>query len=143
MISDEGDANAKTYTLTANSVTGPGPAVITYGATGGDLAGGITIWSGFGDDIATVSSVQVAADGRNEITTLNTGLGNDTVHVHLTSSLGFFVLDTQGAYESTISLPQSYFAGDYNTPADRSRSCSRTTASRGRLTSDEYTLIPR
>jgi Ca2+-binding RTX toxin-like protein len=139
MISDEGDASAKTFTLAAGSVTGLAPAPITYRATGGDLAGGITIWSGFGDDIATVLSVQVADDGRNEITTLNTGLGNDTVHVKLTSSLGFFVLDTQGAYESTVALPNDYFGGDYDTPAADTIAVFLNGTP---LSGEQYTVIP-
>ena len=35
MISDEGNKNARTYTLNANGVTGLAPASITYGASAG------------------------------------------------------------------------------------------------------------
>ena len=75
-----------------------------------------------------------------ELTTLNTGLGNDVVTVSLNALQGgFFVLDTQGAYENTLALPQTYFAGSYDTPtADVV-----TVALNGNLLApSQYTVIP-
>src|SRR5581483_10522845 len=143
LISDEGDAAARTFTLSDGVVSGLAPATINYTASHGDFSGGITVWSGFGDDTATVKSVQTAADGQNQITTLNTGLGDDTVHVQLTAaSNDSFVLDTQGAYESTVALPQSYFAGDYNTAADQITVTLTDSTGTRTLEPYEYTLIP-
>ena len=66
--------------------------------TTGDLDDGITIWSGFAADLITVRGScepPVAA----LVTTLNTGLGDDTVTVELEEGVdGFFVLNTQGPH---------------------------------------------
>ena len=63
---------------------------------------------------------RTTATGVNEVTTLNTGLGNDSVTVNLDGSTGgFFVLDTQGADQNVLHLATGLFTGDYNTPADQ------------------------
>jgi Ca2+-binding RTX toxin-like protein len=138
MVSDEGANAGSIVDLEAGGVTGLSPAPITFGATGGDLGGGITFWTGFGADSVTVNGVH-ATPGVTEITTLNTGLGDDHVTANLDASKGgFFVADLQGAYESYETLTQPVFYGDYNTPADVV-----TASLDGQLLSpDEYTLIP-
>jgi Ca2+-binding RTX toxin-like protein len=83
-------------------VVGLAPAPITFGATpvSGNFAGGVTLWSGFGDDTITIDGTH-RRDGLRTITTLNTGLGNDSVAVALTEGEDdFFVLNTQGAYHN-------------------------------------------
>src|SRR5439155_9782241 len=58
-------------------VLGLGPAALSYrAAPGGDFAGGVSIWTGFGDDTITVDGVQ-SRPGVHTVTSLNTGLGND------------------------------------------------------------------
>ncbi len=138
MISDEGDATGRTVDLESGSVAGLTPTPITWKATGGDLGDGVTIWTGFGADNVTVNGVH-STPGVNEITTLNTGLGNDKVTANLNATNGaFFVTDLQGAYESYLTLSQPVFYGDYDTPADVI-----TASLNGQLLSpDEYTLIP-
>ena len=87
-------------------------------AATGNFAGGITIWTGSGDDHVVVNATHNRA-GVNEVTTLNTGLGNDTVTVTLTDGTdGEFVLDTQGPDENVLHLSNPVQTGDYNTPAD-------------------------
>ena len=68
----------------------------------GNFAGGITIWTGSGDDHITVNATHFRA-GVNEVTTLNTGLGNDNVTVNLSDGVdGSFVLDAQGPDENLL-----------------------------------------
>ena len=138
MVSDEGAKTGSTVDLEAGGVTGLSPAPISFGATGGDLGGGITFWTGFGADNVTVNGVH-STPGVTEITTLNTGLGDDNVTANLDAAKGgFFVTDLQGAYESYQTLTQPVFYGDYNTRADVV-----TASLDGQpLSADEYTLIP-
>src|SRR5439155_9221223 len=125
MISDEasgvGDANALITKANGKiSMDGFAPAEITYrAAETGDFGGGVTIWTGSGADKITVNGTHSRA-GVNEITTLNTGLGNDVVTVNLQQGQdGAFVLNTQGPYDNLLHLQTPIFTGDYNTPADR------------------------
>jgi hypothetical protein len=85
-------------------VSGLAPKPIDYQASAtGNFADGITYWSGYGDDTITIDGTHERAPLRT-VTTLNTGLGNDTVHVSLTAVQdGFFVLNTQGPYNQFTS----------------------------------------
>ena len=107
----------------------------------GSYIGGITIWTGFGDDIIKIDGTHrtdgVDFRGLQTITTLNTGLGDDVVTVTLTEPIdanadgviqitealetddGFFVLNTQGPFNHELILaPDTIFEGGYDTPAD-------------------------
>src|SRR6185312_1450760 len=95
---------------------------------------GITMWSGYGNDGVTIDGTHernVPAPGGGTlrtITTLNTGLGDDTVTATLTAGQdGFFVLNTQGQYNEfwsytdadkvygqTSTLPLFVFGGQGN-----------------------------
>ena len=107
-------------------VVGLGEGAITFSAspgTAGGFAPGVTIWSGWGNDHFDVDGTFFRAGG-NDLTTLNTGLGDDTVTVNLQAgSDGAFVLNTQGPYDNgagsdvdivhaeTSSLPLVIFGG--------------------------------
>ena len=80
---------------------------ITYQASASaNFADGITVWAGYGDDtIAIDGTHNRAVPGLRTVTTLNTGLGNDSVTVDLdTGTDGFFVLNTQGPYNPYLTL---------------------------------------
>ena len=100
-------------------VTGLGePGGISYAATGGTFADGITYWLGSGADVVTVDGTHVRA-GVRTITSLNTGLGNDIANVDLDSGEDdFFVLDTQGQAQHRLPIAGGLSAGDHHTPAD-------------------------
>ncbi len=80
-------------------------ATITFQAAGGNFAEGVTFWSGFGDDTVRIDGTHDRT-GVRTITTVNTGLGDDTVLVDLDvteangadTSDGVFVLNTQGPW---------------------------------------------
>ena len=107
-------------------IVGLAHGAITYSAdkTSGNYAGGVTIWSGFGGDTIDIDGTHLRS-GVRTVTTLNTGLGDDTVKVNLTQGQdGFFVLNTQGPYNdrptvsdrdkvdaSTSTLPLVIFGG--------------------------------
>jgi len=118
-------------------IRGLAPASIDYLAaagTAGNFADGITMWSGYGNDGVTIDGTHernVPAPGGGTlrtITTLNTGLGDDTVTATLTAGQdGFFVLNTQGPYNEfwsytdadkvygqTSTLPLIVFGGQGN-----------------------------
>ena len=89
-------------------MTGFAPAGISFSATGGDFAPGISIWTGWGNDRITVEATHRNAV-KNEVTFLNTGLGDDTVTVGLLDGTdGAFVLDTQGPYNDELSLDEPH-----------------------------------
>ncbi len=103
MISDsdsnQGDSD---ILITKAMIQGLAPADITYKTdlTNGNFAGGITLWSGYGEDTFTVASTH-KRDGVRTITTLNTGLGDDRGNVSLDAGTdGFFVLNLQGPDDS-------------------------------------------
>jgi len=86
------------------SVTGLAPAAITYTADPeyGNFAGGITYWTGSGDDTVHVDGTHrrdmsdAYGNDIRTVTTLNTNEGDDTVTVDLDSATdGFFVLNTE------------------------------------------------
>ncbi len=115
-------AASPTTTLTPTAdlyLTGFAPAGISITAAAtGNFGGGITIWTGSGPDHITVDATHFRA-GVNEVTTLNSGLGNDNVTVNLTDGVdGAFVLDAQGPDENLLHLSTPVQTGDYNTPAD-------------------------
>ena len=129
-VSDRGDTAARTAILDGSSIVGLAPAPITYGATGGDLAGegywttqwdsglfgrGIDIYGGSGGNTFTVtgtyaSDVTPSPFGET-LTSLFTGEGADvvTVSVPVTSAADLAVDgqggdDTIDASASAISL---------------------------------------
>ncbi len=78
--------------ITSGLIHGLAPADITYKTdpAAGNFAAGITIWSGSGNDIINVTGTHQTA-GVREITTLNTGNGEDHVTVTLLAGAdGFF-----------------------------------------------------
>ncbi|HVP74739.1 MAG TPA: hypothetical protein VMS63_01865, partial [Gaiellaceae bacterium] len=84
----------------------------------GSFGGGIDIWMGSGDDHVTVNATHFRSSV-NEVTELNTGLGNDHATVNVQDGAdGSFVLDAQGPDENVLNLVNSVQTGDYNTPAD-------------------------
>ena len=105
-------------------IRGLAPAHIHYqaSATGnfalppvGGVLGGITMWMGYGADTVFIDGTHHRA-GLRTSTTLNTGLGDDTVTVNLDispatdaaepdSGDGFFVLNTQGPYDPFLTYP--------------------------------------
>ena len=89
-------------------IVGLAQGAVTYraDAAAGNFDDGITVWSGWGDDILTVTGSLLRVSGDYQaITTLNTGLGNDTVTVDLDDGEdGFFVLNTQGPYDDYLGL---------------------------------------
>ena len=91
---------------------------ITY-RTDGTFAGGITYWAGSGNDVIAIDATH-RSPGVRTITSLNTGLGNDLVTATLLASEdGFFVLDTQGAFNQVVVVPSGApFTGDDERPAD-------------------------
>ncbi len=80
-------------------IEGLAPAPINYRAdVAGDYTGGITVWSGFGDDYIQIDGTHYRENVRT-VTTLNTGLGDDHIVVDLHADKdGFFVLNTEGPY---------------------------------------------
>ncbi|MDI1313706.1 FlgD immunoglobulin-like domain containing protein, partial [Prosthecobacter sp.] len=106
MVSDVGSrVGDSSVVMTSSQIRGLAPADINYNASG-TFAGGITVWSGYGNDTVTVFSTRqdtgplVGGLAVRTITTLNTGLGNDHVTVALDSTTdGFFVLNTQGPFD--------------------------------------------
>ena len=82
------------------------------------LRDGITVWTGFGADTVHVDATHYRA-GVNEITSLNTGLGNDNVDIHLSAGVdGGFVVNGQGPYQHQLFLTTPVSTGDYNTAPD-------------------------
>jgi Ca2+-binding RTX toxin-like protein len=91
----------------------------------GDFAPGITIWTGWGNDIIEIDGTHYRDPLSPEfplirtITTLNTGLGDDEITVDLhTGEDGFFVLNTQGPYDDELELAADLEPGDHYIPAD-------------------------
>jgi hypothetical protein len=94
---------------------------ITY-RTDGTFADGVTYWAGHGNDVLAIDATHEAL-GVRTVTSLNTGLGNDVVTVDLKAGQdGFFVLNTQGAYQQVITVPDGSggapSAGTDTRPAD-------------------------
>src|SRR5207253_454830 len=87
-------------------VVGLAEGAITYSTSlgaKGNFADGITIWGGYGNDTWDIDGTHRRANVR-EITTIDTGLGDDNVTVDLTAGEdGFFVLNTQGP-DNTLPL---------------------------------------
>lgn len=111
MISDASSSAANGSALTPaliNNVLvrGLSPGDITYQTdAAGNFADGITIWSGDGADFINVTGTHERT-GVRTITTLNTGLGNDTLTVTLLHGTdGFFVLNTQGPDQDGLVNP--------------------------------------
>ena len=100
-------------------VLGLAPSPISYGApASGDFSGGISIWSGWGNDTIRVDGSEYRANVR-DATSLNTGLGDDHVTVSLQAQKdGFFVLNTQGPYNNQLLLATPLFGGDHRVPPD-------------------------
>ena len=121
-----GDPNVVIAGVTTASdeirISGLAPAPITYGAAPGtgNFHDGIRIWSGSGADTIAIDDTH-ARESLTEwtVTWLNTGLGDDAVTVDLDAGEdGFFVLDTQGAYQNRLHLAGDLRLGDLPLPAD-------------------------
>ena len=122
MVSDEASSAANGTLVTPALVTssllrGFAPADINYlaDAAAGSFAQGITLWTGAGADIISVTSTDHRADVRTT-TTVNSGAGDDHVTVALSvASDGFFVLNTQDGDDtvdaSASTLPVIVFGG--------------------------------
>ena len=117
-VDDSGDPDADSNVLITNAtITGLAPAAINYRVSnGGNLAGGITIWSGTEGDTINVTSTH-KTPGVRTITTLNPGPGDDIVGVSLDAAVdGFFAVNTQEGDDtvnaSASSLPLVIFGGD-------------------------------
>ena len=112
MISDEAAFSGDQNVIVTDGgeteifISGLAPAGIGYSCSAaGTYAGGITVWTGWGSDSLLVEATH-RRDGVRTVTSVNTGLGNDTVEVCLDAGQdGFFVLNTQGPYldQSTAS----------------------------------------
>ncbi len=145
-ISDEADTTGDVATITdvvpaaapgdiqpEITITGLSPARIGFradtqtGATGGNFAGGVTIWTGRGNDTVTIDGTHNRAAATNPstsgrfapdasgtplrtVTTLNTGAGADTVYVSLSSADGFFVVNGQSG-DDTIDADGAVVGG--------------------------------
>jgi subtilisin-like proprotein convertase family protein len=115
-------------------IVGLAEGAITYQAdtdaqpnTAANFAEGITIWSGFGADHISIDGTHYR-EGLRTITTLNTGLGDDTVTVDLDYNIGteadpviddgFFVLNTQGPYNDFLAISDNdqVYAADSTLP---------------------------
>ena len=92
------------------TISGLAPAPIGFRAdAAGNFADGITLWSGWGADVIAIDGTHHRPDVRT-VTTLNTGLGNDRVTVALDEATdGFFVLNTQGPWQSCPWLADADF----------------------------------
>lgn len=120
MVSDATDSTGDGTTLspaiiTASTITGLSTGGITYGATGGTFGGGISLWSGSGDDTITVDSTRKDT-GLRTVTLLNTLGGADKVTVDLSSTDDFFVVNTGDGDDtidaSTTDQPLVLIGGD-------------------------------
>ena len=81
----------------------------------------MTIWSGSGNDKIHIDATHERS-GVRTVTSLNTGLGDDDVTVDLqVGEDGFFVLDTQGAYEHVVNVGGGISGAGTQTPADAVR----------------------
>ena len=123
MISDEaatvGDGNVRlTRTGDTMSLAGLALGTITY-KTSGNLADGITIWTGSGNDTVLVDAT-LKTPGVRTVTFLNTGLGNDAVVVDLSAADDdVLVLNTQGGVQQVLKIDNGLSGGDdHGTPAD-------------------------
>ncbi len=85
-------------------IVGLAPAGISYGtAGGGNLADGVTVWTGWGRDFLEIDGTH-ERPGVRTTTSVNTGLGNDDVVVTLDANDGHFVLNTQGPYDAYLAF---------------------------------------
>ncbi len=105
MISDEAAIAGDTVLVDAVGdairIAGLATGTITY-RTDGTFADGITVWTGSGADMITVSATH-RAPGVRTVTFLNTGLGNDVVTVDLDAgSDDLLVLNTQGGIQHVL-----------------------------------------
>ena len=106
MISDEAattgddDVTITDSVIAGTEITISGLAVsdISYGANAtANFAEGITVWTGWGNDVIDIDATHFRSgtdrNGNNlrTITTLNTGLGDDTVTVTLLEELGWIL----------------------------------------------------
>src|SRR5262249_2428949 len=105
-LSEAASPSGDTVFVTAASVGGGGahPFGILYAATGGTFAGGIGLVTGPGND--TIGVLSKRADSPLSI---DSGAGNDTVNVAVTSTTGYSQLsingnagtDTLGVFDQT------------------------------------------
>ena len=124
MISDEASATGDGAVLITRSgadmlVTGLAPKPISYrAAADGTFAGGITYWTGSGNDTITIDATHLRP-GVQTLTALNTGLGNDVVTVDVDAGEDdALVIDTQGAVQHVLPIAGGLSSGDHHAPAD-------------------------
>ncbi len=103
-----GEATGRDADVAANAeifLVGLATGSITWRTAGdGNLADGVRIWAGSGNDTFTIDGTHRRA-GLRTTTWLNTGLGDDSLSVALTNGQdGFFVLNTQGPNDNLLDL---------------------------------------
>ncbi len=110
MISDEAATAGDTVRITKGTtadiaITGLAVGDITFTvAATGNLADGVTIWTGSGADTIFIDATHLRP-GVRTVTALNTGLGNDVVTVDLDAgSDDMLVLDTQGGIDHVLGV---------------------------------------
>ncbi|MDA1273124.1 MAG: hypothetical protein O2960_03590, partial [Verrucomicrobia bacterium] len=106
-ITDQPVAGLPPTEITITGLT-PAPAITYKAAPAGNLADGVTIWTGWGAETIFVDGAHQRGNGAigslRTVTTLNTGLGDDSVTVDLNAADGFFVLNTQGPENAFVGL---------------------------------------
>ncbi len=123
-MSDEASSHNDTWTITGSGsgnaiaidrtplapVTyGTTPITYTFDATGGNLYDGVAYWTGSGNDTVAISQIARQA-GQRTTTSLNTGLGDDTVTATLADGGdAFFVANLSGG--SATGDPRQHGAG--------------------------------
>ena len=117
-VSDAGDADAdgtvaQPVLITNASIAGLAPGLISYAATGGSFAGGITIQGGSGGNFINVASTH-RTPGVRTITLVRSGQGSDTVTV-TEATPEFLVVDAQAGDDkvdaSAASIAVTIFGG--------------------------------
>lgn len=130
MVSDRDSTVGRTATGTDRSLAVTGLGAVTYTATGGSFAQGVTTWFGAKADTVTVTGARrdgadravLAWEGRSTIgavrttTTLSTGAGNDAVTVGLGADHGVLVVNLEQGDDSLLggasTLGFTAFGGD-------------------------------
>ncbi|MDE3025281.1 MAG: hypothetical protein KGI93_06890, partial [Acidobacteriota bacterium] len=137
-ISDRGDTSGRTALFTGTSIVGLAPAPITYGATGGDLAGegywttqwdsglfghGIDVYGGSGGNTFTITGVYASdvtpSPFAETLTSIFTGEGSDNVGIDVAAGAArALAVDGQGGNDTIdgtgSTLPLVLFGGPGN-----------------------------
>ena len=103
----------------------PGPAPITYLATpiAGDFTGGISIWSGWGNDGSPSTPPTTAPACGPSRRWTRASATTPSTSASSAQKDGFFVLNTQGPYNNQLNSPRprrplTLSSGDHRVPAD-------------------------